>query len=58
MSVDPPQDTGLELLLQDISKVLGENQRFLQALKEDRIDDQDEPDDQDAESGEEEFEEL
>lgn len=55
MTVDPPQDTGLELLLQDISKILGENQRFLKALKEDRIDDQDE---QDAESGEEEFEEL
>lgn len=55
MSVDSPKAEGLELLLQEISKNLGENQRFLQALKEDRIDESEELA---AASDEEEFEEL
>jgi hypothetical protein len=56
MAVEPPKDAGLEHLLQEISRTLGENQRFLQALKEDRIDEAEDA----AESGDadEEFEEL
>ena len=56
MAADPPNDAGLEQLLQEISRTLGENQRFLQALKEDRIDEAENS----AESGaaDEEFEEL
>ena len=56
MTVDPPQDEQLELLLQEVSRTLGENQRFLQALKEDRIDEVD--DLADPETDEETFEEL
>ena len=56
MSSDPPKDEGLEHLLQEISRTLGENKRFLKALKEDRIDEAENS----AESGDdnEEFEEL
>jgi len=54
--VDPSKDEQLELLLQEVSRTLGENQRFLQALKEDRIDEVD--DFADPEVGEETFEEL
>lgn len=56
MPVEPPKDEQLEFLLQEVSRTLGENRRFLQALKEDRIDDVDDLADQ--ESGEETFEEL
>lgn len=56
MSTDPPKDEGLDQLLQEIVKNIGENQRFLQSLKEDRIDDLDEPDT--AEETEDGFEEL
>ncbi|ACD97055.1 hypothetical protein [Trichlorobacter lovleyi] len=56
MTVDPPKDEQLESLLQEVSRTLGENRRFLQALKEDRIDEVDDLADQ--ENGEETFEEL
>ncbi|MGE0918168.1 hypothetical protein [Trichlorobacter lovleyi] len=56
MTVDPPKDEQLESLLQEVSRTLGENRRFLQALKEDRIDEVDDLADQ--ENGEEMFEEL
>ena len=56
MSADLPKDEQLELLLQEVSKTLGENQRFLEALKEDRIDEAD--DLSDLDSAEETFEEL
>lgn len=55
MSGDPLHDPALELLLHDIAKTIGENQRFLQALKEDRIDAEDE---ESSDELEEEFEEL
>lgn len=47
---------GTELLLQDISRTLQENRRFLQALKEDRLDRLE--DEEGAEETEEDFEEL
>lgn len=47
---------GAELLLQEISRTLQENQRFLQALKEDRLDRLEDEDG--AEETEEDFEEL
>lgn len=56
MSADLPKDEQLELLLQEVSKTIGENQRFLEALKEDRIDEAD--DLSDLDSAEETFEEL
>ncbi len=56
MSSDPPKDEGLELLLQEIAKNLDENQRFMKALQEDRIDDLDDP--SVADEREEPFEEL
>lgn len=55
MQVDPPKDEAMTLLLHDIAKTIGENQRFLQALKEDRIDAEDE---ESSDELEEEFEEL
>lgn len=48
---------GTELLLQEISRTLQENRRFLQALKEDRLD-RLEDDEEGAEETEEDFEEL
>lgn len=56
MTVEAPKDEQLEFLLQEVSRTLGENRRFLQALKEDRIDEVD--DLADPEAGEETFEEL
>jgi len=56
MSIDPPKDEGLDLLLQEIAKNLEENQRFIKGLKEDRMD-QDLEDDEPV-SEDEEFEEL
>lgn len=47
---------GTELLLQEISRTLQENRRFLQALKEDRLDRLE--DEEGAEETEEDFEEL
>lgn len=38
MSVDPTRDAGLDQLLQEITRTLGENRRFLQVLKDDRAD--------------------
>lgn len=38
MLVDPPRDAALDQLLQEISRTLGDNRRFLQALKDDRAD--------------------
>ena len=38
MSADPPIDAGLDQLLQEITRTLGENRRFLQVLKDDRVD--------------------
>ena len=54
--VDPPKDEGLELLLQEISRTISENRRFLQALQEDRIDRP--PDQEVTPADQEEFEEL
>lgn len=58
---DQPDDknNGFEKLLQEVNKTLQENQRFLVALKQDRLTD-DELDTELAEvhDGEEEFEEL
>lgn len=48
---------GTELLLQEITRTLQENRRFLQALKEDRLD-RLEDDEEGAEETEEDFEEL
>lgn len=47
---------GTELLLQEISRTLQDNRRFLQALKEDRLDRLE--DEEGAEETEEDFEEL
>lgn len=47
---------GAELLLQEISRTLQENRRFLQALQEDRLDRLE--DEEGAEGAEEDFEEL
>ena len=47
---------GTELLLQEITRTLQENRRFLQALKEDRLDRLE--DEEGAEETEEDFEEL
>lgn len=49
---------GTELLLQEISRTLQENRRFLQALKEDRLDRLEDEDEDGAEEAEEDFEEL
>jgi len=49
---------GAELLLQEISRTLQENRRFLQALKEDRLDRLEDEDEDGAEEAEEDFEEL
>ncbi len=49
---------GAELLLQEISRTLQENRRFLQALKEDRLDRLEDEDADGAEEAEEDFEEL
>lgn len=56
MSIDPPKDEGLDLLLQEIAKNLEENQRFIKGLKEERMD----RELADGETGpdDEEFEEL
>lgn len=58
MSVDPPKDDSIHQLLQEVGKTLQENQRFLDALKQDRL----AGDELDAEledrMGEDEFEEL
>ncbi len=56
MSGAPQHDPALELLLQEIARTIGENQRFLQALKQDRIDADDEATAEQVE--EDEFEEL
>jgi hypothetical protein len=56
MSVAPPKDEGLDLLLQEIAKNLDENQRFIKGLKDERIDL--EIEDDGAVSEDEEFEEL
>ena len=56
MSVDPPKDEGLDLLLQEIAKNLDENQRFIKGLKEDRMDRELEDDENSLDD--EEFEEL
>jgi hypothetical protein len=56
MAADPPKDEGLEHLLQEISRTLGENQRFLQALKEDRIDEAEKS--VESSGAEDDFEEL
>ena len=47
---------GTELLLQEITRTLQDNRRFLQALKEDRLDRLE--DEEGAEEAEEDFEEL
>lgn len=50
---DAAKTDGYDLILQEISRTLQENQRFLQALKEDRLDHL-----EDDEEVEEVFEEL
>ena len=56
MSIDPPKDEVLDLLLQEIAKNLDENQRFIKGLKEDRMDR--ELEDDETGPDDEEFEEL
>lgn len=59
MSSDTPKDEALDRLLQEIAKNLDENQRFMRALKDERLDM--EPDDkatEHEEEAEESFEEL
>ena len=58
MSVDPPNEDGLDKMMEDISKVIQDNKRFLDALKQDRLADDDPEADSDALSIEQEFEEL
>ncbi len=41
MAEQLPQDSNMDALLADISKTIGENRQFLQLLKEDRIDEDD-----------------
>lgn len=53
---DVQKPDGAELLLQEISRTLQENRRFLQALQEDRLDRLE--DEEEAVAGEEDFEEL
>jgi len=57
MNIDPPKDENVTALLQEIGKTLQENQRFLAALKQDRLD-QGDLDAEVAEVTDEEFEEL
>lgn len=38
MAEQLPQDSNMDALLADISKTIGDNRKFLQLLKEDRID--------------------
>jgi hypothetical protein len=57
MTVDPPKDESVTALLHEIGKTLQENQRFLAALKLDRLD-QGDLGAEVAEVTDEEFEEL
>lgn len=58
MQVDPPKADPLETMLEDISRTLQENQKFLKALQDDRLADDDLDGDADQTEAVEEFEEL
>lgn len=59
MSVDPHDSDPLGSMLDEISRTLKDNQKFLKALKDERLADEDlEPDDVAAAGAEDEYEEL
>ena len=59
MSVDPLDSDPLGSMLDEISRTLKDNQKFLKALKDERLADEDlEPDDVAATGAEDEYEEL
>lgn len=58
MSGDPPKDDAVMKLLQEVGKTLQENQRFLVALQQDRLADDELDAELDDDVVDEEFEEL
>ncbi|MDY0383116.1 hypothetical protein [Trichlorobacter sp.] len=58
MIIDPPKDDSIHKLLQEVGRTLQENQRFLEALKQDQaVEDEGDAGPDDA-AADEEFEEL